>query len=56
MTTSELHYLDVSEASERIREGALSPVELTEALLARIEELNPQLKAYERVTPELAMQ
>ena len=33
----------------------LSPVELTEVLLARIGELNPRLSAYERVTPELAL-
>jgi amidase len=55
MTPDELHYLDLGAVSERIRRGALSPVNLTEAMLARIGKLNPRLNAYERVTPELAL-
>lgn len=50
-----LHDLDLAEASARLRDGALSPVELTEALLARIAALEPRLRAFARVTPERAL-
>ena len=39
-----LHELDLGEASRRIASGGVSPVELTEALLARIEALEPRLQ------------
>ena len=42
----EPYELTVSEAARDIREGRLSPVELTESLLHRIDELEPQLKAW----------
>jgi amidase len=51
----ELHDLSLTEASERMRSRALSPVELTEALLARIETLQPRLRAFARATPERAL-
>jgi amidase len=50
-----LHELGLCEASVRIHDGALSPLELTEALLARIEALEPRLRAFARVTPERAL-
>jgi amidase len=50
-----LHELGIAEASAKLRDGALSPVELTEALLARIEALQPRLRAFARVTPERAL-
>jgi amidase len=50
-----LHELGLAEASERLRERALSPVELTQALLARIAALEPRLHAFARVTPERAL-
>jgi amidase len=50
-----LHELDLGEAARRMRAGELSPVELTEALLARIEALEPTLHAFARVTPERAL-
>jgi aspartyl-tRNA(Asn)/glutamyl-tRNA(Gln) amidotransferase subunit A len=53
---SELHYLSVADASKLIRTRKLSPVELTRALLARIEALEPQLNAFIRVTAELALE
>ena len=51
---------DVSQASARellsqYRSKALSPVEATEALLRRIEELDPAINAFSRLTPELAL-
>lgn len=52
----ELHELGLAEASARLRDGALSPVELTEALLARIQALEPRLHAFARVTPERALE
>ncbi|HEX8241434.1 MAG TPA: amidase [Allosphingosinicella sp.] len=50
-----LHELDLREASRRIQAGALSPVELTEAFLARIHSLDSTLRAFARVTPERAL-
>lgn len=52
---ADLHDLGVAEASARLRDGTLSPVELAEALLARIERLEPRLHAFARVAPERAM-
>jgi amidase len=48
--------LGLAEASARLRDGALSPVELTEALLARIEALEPRLRAFARVTADRALE
>lgn len=53
--SSALHYLELCELSQLIRSRKLSPVEVTQAQLARIEQLDPQLNAYARVTPELAL-
>jgi aspartyl-tRNA(Asn)/glutamyl-tRNA(Gln) amidotransferase subunit A len=52
---SELCFLTISEAARRIAAKQLSPVELTAAYLARIEALDPVLRAFIRVTPEAAM-
>jgi aspartyl-tRNA(Asn)/glutamyl-tRNA(Gln) amidotransferase subunit A len=52
---SDLAYLSLSEASARLRTGKLSPVALTEALLDRIQRLNPRFHAFIHVTPDLAM-
>jgi len=46
--------LSLSAASERVRERKISPVELTEACLARIGRLNPELNAFICVAAELA--
>ena len=51
---SDLHHLTLAEASSLIQRRDLSPVELTNALLARIEALNPKLDAYVCVTAERA--
>ncbi|WP_068636762.1 amidase [Thauera butanivorans] len=52
--SGELHYREISELAPLIRERRLSPVELTEAMLARIDTLDSQLHAYARVTAEQA--
>ena len=44
--TEDLHYLSMSDAAGRIRSGVLSPVELTEAYLDRVEQKNGHLNAY----------
>lgn len=51
-----LHELGLAEASARLREGALSPVALAEALLARIAALEPRLHAFALVTADRALE
>ncbi len=53
--SGELHHLTIAEAARRIAARELSPVELTEAYLARIEALGPVLNAYITVTAERAL-
>ncbi len=50
----ELHYLTIAETAGLIRSRKLSPLELTDALLARIETYQPQLSAFITLTAELA--
>ena len=49
---SELTFLSAVSMAEQIRQKKLSPVELIEAHLARIEELNPRLNAFVQVDAE----
>lgn len=51
----DLAYLPLLDLSQRIHDGALSPVEATEAQLARIKALQPKLNAYATVMAESAM-
>jgi aspartyl-tRNA(Asn)/glutamyl-tRNA(Gln) amidotransferase subunit A len=53
-TSTDLHYLTIAEASSLIQARKLSPVELTDALLKRIEAFEPQLNAFITVTGDLA--
>ena len=46
MNDEDLGFLSIADASEKIALKKLSPVELTEALLRRAEELDPKLNAY----------
>ncbi|MEZ5399297.1 MAG: amidase [Bryobacteraceae bacterium] len=50
-----LHQLDIAAASRLIALRKISPVELTRACLARIEERNPRLNAFITVTAESAL-
>lgn len=50
-----LHYLPISKLAEKIRSRQLSPVELTEAYLERIGNLQPKLSAFVTVTKEQAL-
>jgi aspartyl-tRNA(Asn)/glutamyl-tRNA(Gln) amidotransferase subunit A len=51
---TDLHWLTIGQAAHLIERRQLSPVELTEALLARIEALDPQINAFLLPTPEQA--
>ncbi|MFB3918304.1 MAG: amidase [Terriglobales bacterium] len=48
--------LPISELSARLRTRELSPVEVTQACLAQIEDADPKLNAFITVTAELALQ
>ncbi len=52
---TDLAYLTIAEASALIRSKKLSPVEYAQALLARIDKLDPKLNAFLRLTPDIAM-
>ena len=51
MPDSRLVHLSLAEAAREIRRGSLSPVELAEAVLARIDDLNPRLNAFTTLVP-----
>src|SRR5512143_4276831 len=52
----ELTSLSLAEAAALIRQGALSPIELTRAHLERIETINPILNCFITITAEPALQ
>src|ERR1700676_1845543 len=54
MNETELAFATIAEIARLFRSDKLSPVELTELMLARIERTNPKLNAYITVTDELA--
>lgn len=56
MDATEVCYLSALDLRRHYQTRELSPVEVTEAVLRRIEQLNPRLKAFITVTPELALQ
>src|SRR5438105_3237631 len=53
--SADLHYLSLDEAARRLKGRQLSSVELTKAILDRIEKLDPKLKSYATLTPERAL-
>src|SRR2546430_17157373 len=55
MTSDDLAFATIAEIAARYRRRALSPVELTRALLGRIERLDPTLHAFVTVTAEGAL-
>jgi amidase len=56
MATTDLHYRGLIEIGRDIQSKKLSPVEVTKAMLARIEKLDGKLKSFATVTPELALE
>ena len=55
MTSTDLCYLSALQLRDRYQKGEVSPVEVTEAILRRMDELNPTLNAFITTTPELAL-
>jgi amidase len=55
MDDGELHYLEIHELARLLAARKVSPVELTQGMLRRIERLDPALKSYACVTGELAL-
>ncbi len=55
MTEADLPFATIEKVAAMFRQRKLSPLELTQLLLARIERLNPVLNAYLTVTAEFAL-
>ena len=55
MPMSDLHFLTIAQAAKLIGARKLSPLELTQVCLARVEELDEQINAFITVTGELAI-
>src|SRR5215213_1379033 len=55
MSGADLCYAPISELATRLASRALSPVELTEAYLRRLEALDPKIHAFVTLTPERAL-
>lgn len=53
--SEELHYLTIAELAPLIESKAVSPVDVTETILKRIEAVDSQLKAYATMMAESAM-
>ncbi|HUJ39160.1 MAG TPA: amidase [Candidatus Acidoferrales bacterium] len=49
-------YLTIKELGDRLRTGAMSPVDLTKSYLERAKRLGPRWNAYALLTPELALE
>ena len=56
MTRDELCFMTIGEASGLLRDRKLSPVELTQAYLDRIEALDGRVRSYVTLLPESALQ
>src|SRR5436190_5860102 len=56
MTDADLKKLTLSSAAALISRKAISPVELTEAVLRRIERLNDRMRAFITVTADYALE
>ncbi|SEQ20804.1 amidase [Faunimonas pinastri] len=56
MESPELHYRQLTDVAIDIKAHRLSPVEVTQAILARIEKLEPELQSYTTVTADLALE
>jgi Asp-tRNA(Asn)/Glu-tRNA(Gln) amidotransferase A subunit family amidase len=55
MVLTDLHLLSATDAARLIREGALGSLELVEAYIARIREVEPQVEAWAFLDPEHAL-
>ena len=55
MPTTDLHYLGLVEVGQQVQAKKLSPVEVTKAMLQRIERLDGKLKSYACVMADSAL-
>jgi aspartyl-tRNA(Asn)/glutamyl-tRNA(Gln) amidotransferase subunit A len=55
MSKTELHKLTLTEASEKLKSGGISSVELTQAVLDRIEAVEPKVEAFLTITKDIAL-
>ncbi len=55
MTETDLCYLSALQLRDLYQKREVSPVEVTEAILRRMDQLNPSLNAFITTTPELAL-
>ena len=55
MPTTDLHYLGLVEVGRQVQSKKLSPVEVTKAMLERIEKLDGRLKSYACVMADSAL-
>src|SRR5262245_63299002 len=55
MNATDLAYTPATELIPRIRSKTLSPLELTRAMLERIEQVNPKINAFCTVTADAAL-
>ena len=55
MVNLELHYKTITELAGLLRTREVSPVEVTETMLRRIEDLDPRYKSYATVMADYAM-
>src|ERR1700740_2707632 len=55
MTDNDLAFASIEEVARLYRKRKLSPVQVTQLMLTRIDQLNPKLNAYITVTAELAL-
>ena len=56
MKATDSSFMTAAELASAVRNRHLSPVEIVEALLARIERINPKVNAYCTVAPEMALE
>ena len=56
MTATDLCYLSALQLRDLYQKGEVSPVEVTESILRRMDQLNPTLNAFITTTPELALE
>lgn len=55
MDLTDLHLLSATEAARLIRDGVISSVQLVEACLARVQEVDPQVQAWAFLDPDYAL-
>lgn len=52
---SQIHYMNIEDLAEEIRSKNISPVEVTQSLLNRIEKIDINLKSYANITADSAL-